>query len=91
MAFQTISKRFAGWLAVACLVLFSACGGAGRITYDSPQEAFGKGRALFEDGKYELAIPYFQGVFSFGRMHAWAADAQLFLARSYFNNSDYPK
>ena len=74
------------WLS---LVLLSGCGNTGRVTYDTPQEAFGKGRALFEEGKYENAIAYFQGAFSFGRTHQWAADAQLYLARSYRANNEY--
>ena len=76
----------------AILLLFfvaAGCGNAGRVTYDSPQEAFGKGRAYFEEKKYTEAIPYFQGVFSFGRTHQWAADAQLYLARSYKENREY--
>ena len=71
------------------LLLLAGCGNSGRITYDTPQEAFGKGRALFEEGKYETAVSYFQGVFSFGRTHQWAADAQLYLARAYRANREY--
>lgn len=74
---------------VCCAVLLAACGSGSRISYDSPQEAFGKGRALYEEGKYDLAITYFQGVFSFGRTHQWAADAQLYLARTYRENGEY--
>lgn len=65
------------------------CSGTGRINYSTPQEAFGKGRALYEEGKYEAAIQYLQGVFSFGRTHQWAPDAQLFLARAYNKNGEH--
>ena len=69
-------------LALGCAVIFiTGCGSANRISYDTPQEAFGKGKVLYEDGKYTAAITYFQGVFSFGRTHQWASDAQLYLAR----------
>jgi outer membrane protein assembly factor BamD len=71
------------------IFVFAACGTSGRIRYDTPQEAFGKGRALFEQRKYTEAIPYFQGVFSFGRTHQWAADAQLYLARAYAANDEH--
>ncbi|MEZ4700629.1 MAG: outer membrane protein assembly factor BamD [Rhodothermales bacterium] len=71
------------------VLLIAACGSSGRVNYTTPQEAFGKGRALFEQRKYEEAVPYFQGVFSFGRTHQWAADAQLYLARTYAANKDY--
>ena len=76
--------------AILLLCFFAAsCGNAGRVTYDSPQEAFGKGRAYFEEKKFTDAVPYFQGVFSFGRTHQWAADAQLYLARAYKENREY--
>ena len=74
-------------LLVASLILIG-CSSAGRINYTTPQEAFGKGRALFEEGKYDLAVQYFQGVFSFGRTHQWAPEAQLYLARSYKANNE---
>ena len=70
-------------------ITLSSCANSGRISYTTPQEAFGKGRVLFEEGKYDSAIQYFQGVFSFGRTHQWAADAQLYLARSYGENREY--
>lgn len=69
--------------------VWAGCSGAGRVRYDSPQEAFGKGKVYYERGKYDQAIPYFQGVFDFGRAHQWAADAQLLLARSYAANKEY--
>ena len=70
-------------------VVVTACGSGGRVTYDTPQEAFGKGRAFYEEGKYDVAVTYFQGVFSFGRTHQWAADAQLYLARTHRESRDY--
>ncbi len=71
-------------------ILFVAgCTGSGRLSYDSPGDAFEKGIALYENGRYNRAAQYFQGVFDFGRTHEWAADAQLFLARSYRENRDY--
>lgn len=78
------------FLALSCAVLLiTGCGSANRISYDTPQEAFGKGKVLYEEGKYTAAITYFQGVFSFGRTHQWAADAQLYLARAYRENKEY--
>ncbi|MEM8484174.1 MAG: outer membrane protein assembly factor BamD [Bacteroidota bacterium] len=78
------------FLALCCTVMLVAgCGSANRISYDTPQEAFGKGKVLYEEGKYTAAITYFQGVFSFGRTHQWAADAQLYLARAYRDNKEY--
>lgn len=70
------------------VLLLAGCGNSRRVTYDTPQEAFGKGRALFDEGKYDNAIAYFQGAFSFGRTHQWAADAQLYLARAYRANNE---
>lgn len=72
------------------LILFVAgCGSSSRVRYDSPEEALTKGKDLYERGRYDRAVEYFQGVFDFGRAHEWAADAQLYLARSYRDNSDY--
>lgn len=69
--------------------MLAACGGAGRIRYDSPQQAYQQGYELYEQGRYDRAIQYFQGVFDYGRATEEAADAQLYLARSYFENGDY--
>ncbi len=71
------------------VVAAAGCGGSGRLRYDTPQEAFDKGKDYFERQKYDRAIQYFQGVFDFGRTHEWADDAQLFLARAYAANKDY--
>jgi len=74
---------------LAAAILFSACSGSGRARYDSPQEAYERGLALYERGRYDRAAEYFQGVFDYGRTSEVAADAQLYLARSYYNNGDY--
>ena len=72
------------------LILFGAgCAGQGRINYVAPQEAFDKGMAEFERGRYHRAARYFQGVFDFGRTVAVAPDAQLMLARSFRGNREY--
>lgn len=75
---------------VIVLFLFVAgCAGSGRLSYDSPSEAYTKGLEHYEAGRYSRAGQYFQGVFDFGRTSEWAADAQLYLARSYRQNRDY--
>jgi len=73
---------------IAIAVLVGACSGSGRLRYDSPQEAYEKGVQLYDDGKYDRAAEYFRGTFDFGRTHEYAADAQLYLARSYAANGD---
>lgn len=70
-------------------VMISACGSSARVRYDSPQDAFEKGKENYDNEKYEKAILFFQGAFDFGRAHEWAADAQLFLARAYRGNKEY--
>lgn len=82
------SSRSLLWLVLLSLGL-SACAGSGRLRYDTPQEAFDKGLAEFEEGDFDRAAEYLQGVFDFGRTHQWAADAQLLLARAYRGNEDY--
>lgn len=76
-------------LTLTLAVLLSACAGSGRLRYDTPEEAFNKGLAEFEDGDFERATEYLQGVFDFGRTHQWAADAQLLLARAYRQNEEF--
>jgi outer membrane protein assembly factor BamD len=71
------------------ILLLAGCSGSGRLRYASPQEAFEKGKALYEDEKYTRAIEYLQGTFDYGRAHEWADDAQLFLARAYRANKQY--
>ncbi len=72
--------------AAACM---AGCLGHSRISYLSPQEAYDKGVAEYNRGRYDRAAQYFQGVFDFGRAVAVAADAQLMLARSYRANKEY--
>lgn len=71
------------------IMLLAGCAGSGRVRYDSAQDAFDKGKAAYERGNYQRAIEYFQGVFNYGRTGQIAADAQLFLARSYVGNGEY--
>jgi len=74
---------------VILILLIAGCSGSGRLSYDSPSEAYEKGLSYYENGRYTRASQYFQGVFDFGRTHEWAADAQLYLARSHYKNRDY--
>ncbi len=71
------------------ILMTSACGSSSRVRYDSPQDAFDKGKENYDNEKYGKAILFFQGAFDFGRTHQWAADAQLYLARSYRGNKEY--
>ena len=76
-------------LLIVLAVLLTGCAGSGRVRYESPKEAYEKGRAFFDEGDYVKAIEMLQGTFDFGRTHQWAADAQLYLARSYRGNKEY--
>lgn len=71
------------------LLVIAGCAGAGRLQYDTPEEAFQRGKELYDNGKYERSIEYFQAVFNFGRTHEWADDAQLYLGRAYLANGEY--
>ncbi len=74
---------------VLTLIGLSGCSGSGRLRYDTPEEAFDKGKEYFDTEKYSRAVEYFQGTFDFGRTHAYAADAQFLMARSYHLKGDY--
>ena len=63
-------------------VFWAGCAGSGRVRYESPKEAFEKGKAFFDEGDYQKAIEMLQGTFDFGRTHQWAADAQFYLAKA---------
>lgn len=71
------------------LLILAGCGGSGRLRYDSPQEAYEKGMALYEEGKYDRAAEYLRGVFDFGRTNEFAADAQFLLAKAYYEDGSY--
>lgn len=75
--------------ALAAVVFLAGCSGSGRLRFDTPQEAFERGQALYERGNYDRAVEALQAVFSFGRTHEWADDAQLYLARAHFGNKEY--
>lgn len=77
------------FLPLLIAIVLSGCTGSGRLRYSGPQEAYQKGMALFERGKYDRAAEYLQGVFDFGRGHEWAADAQYQLAMAYYHNEEY--
>jgi outer membrane protein assembly factor BamD len=74
---------------VVVTLVLSACGGSGRLRYETAQDAYERGKAFYDAGKYDRAAEYFQAVFNFGRTHEWAADAQLYLARAHYHNKDY--
>ena len=95
---QTFSESCSSVSDINCLMkrtliilffLVAGCSGSGRLSYQSPKEAYEKGLSHYQDGRYGRAAQYFQGVFDFGRTHEWAADAQLYLARSHSRNRDY--
>ncbi len=76
-------------LGLLLAVGLSACTGAGRVQSPTPEAAFERGKALYDRGKYDRAVEYFQHVFDFGRAHEWADDAQYYLADAYFQDGQY--
>jgi len=70
-------------LSVGLAFVVSACGSSGQLQYSSAEEAFNKGMERFENERYDRAADYFRAVFDFGRTNDYAADAQLYLARSH--------
>lgn len=76
-------------LSLALLVGLVGCSGSQRVTHNSPEEAYEKGMAEFEDGDYEKAIRYFRGVLSYGRGNDRGADAQFQLAMAQRERGKY--
>ena len=70
-----------GLLALAALTV-AACGG-GPTTFGTAQEAYDRGMAEYDRGKYVTAIEYLRASLDFGRTGELADDAQLALARAY--------
>ncbi len=72
------------------LIAFAAgCSSGNRIDAETPEAAFEKGLALYERGKYDRSVEYFQHVFDFGRTNPAAADAQYYLAKAYYEDKQY--
>lgn len=76
-------------LLLMALLVAGGCGNAGQLRYDSAKEAHQKGIENFEEGDYQRATEYFQAVFDYGRAHEWAADAQFYLGRAYYQDEKY--
>ncbi len=89
LSFDMVPRKLLSITILAIVVFAAGCTGSGRLRYDSPQEAFEKGKEYFDRGKYDRAAEYFQGVFDFGRTTEEAPEAQLYLARSYYENREY--
>jgi outer membrane protein assembly factor BamD len=90
-AVRLAAARLVG-VGLALLVVAGAlagCSGSNRVTHASAEEAFMKGKDLYDRGKYDKAIPYFRAVFDYGRGNEWADDAQYFLACSYREQKQY--
>lgn len=69
--------------------LLAGCSGGAAVRAESPELAFQRGKEHFDRGKYDRAVEYFQHVFDFGRGHEWAAEAQYYLAQSYFRDKQF--
>lgn len=73
---------------VAVSAVVTGCGNSS-ITPGSAQEAFDRGVIAFDRGKYARAIERFRTALDFGRTSELAADAQLYLARSFAGDRQY--
>lgn len=82
-------RSFIVYAVLLVSVVVGGCAGSRQLRYATPEEAYQKGMAAYERGRYQRAAEYFQGVFDFGRVSEVALDAQLQLARSYYNNGQY--
>lgn len=80
------SLRF-GLLALVLLV--AGCSGGSATAANSGLEAYTRGRAAYDAGKYARAIEYLRASLDFGRTGEVAPDAQLYLARAYRGDRQY--
>jgi outer membrane protein assembly factor BamD len=78
------------FLVVLSIATISACADKSLIrSGDSVEVAFNKAKKQFEDKKYTEASRAFETVVSIARGTNYAADAQFYLAESYFKSEDY--
>jgi outer membrane protein assembly factor BamD len=75
-------------LLLLALVL-AACGGSGGVVANSGQEAYDKGMLAYESRRYDRAIEFFRAALDFGRSGEWADEAQIYLAKAYFETGQY--
>ena len=85
----SLTSRFPIFGLILFSIFWAGCAGSGSVRYESPQEAYEKGKAFFDQEEYPKAIQMLQGAFDFGRTHQWAADAQLYLAKAYRANKEF--
>lgn len=86
MHFSLVISRFS----IFGLVLFvAACSGGEQLRFETPEAAYSRGLALYEEEEYPDAIRAFQSVFEFGRGHEWGDDTQLYLARAHYGNREF--
>jgi outer membrane protein assembly factor BamD len=91
-AAPSMPLRRYGLLALLALPLaggLAACGGAGGVVANSGQEAFDKGMLAYEARDYNRAIEFFRAALDFGRSGEWADEAQVYLAKAYYETGQY--
>lgn len=71
------------------LSVFAGCSGSKTVIATTPEEAYNRGKDLFDQGKFRRSAEQLLSVFDFGRAHEYAADAQFLLGQAYFNHRQY--
>jgi len=78
------------FLFLLSIVTISTCADKSLIrTGDSVEVAFNKAKKQFDNKKYTDASRSFETVVSIARGTNYSADAQFYLAESYFNSKDF--
>lgn len=76
-------------LGLALLVGLVGCTGTGRVTHDTPKQAYQRGMTEYEAENYDKSIRYFRGVLNYGRGNEWGPDAQFQLAMAQRKKGKY--
>jgi outer membrane protein assembly factor BamD len=76
-------------LAACCALALPGCGGASGVVADNAEGAYNNGMNAFAEGRYDRAIEYLRATLDFGRSGDWADEAQIYLARAYFETGQY--
>lgn len=84
-------RRYAFLVLVAlpASAVLPGCSGASGIVADDAEEAYNTGMNAFAEGRYDRAIEYLRATLDFGRSGEWADEAQIYLAKAYYETGQY--
>lgn len=71
------------------VLVFAGCAGSGGVVANSPEEAYNRAGQYYEQGKFDRAVEWYRAVLDFGRTNEWADEAQIYIAKAYYESGQY--